>query len=288
MGVLDFSFNRQVYCHDLINPPSQSGSCYVAMNLTNSTGLMSIEKVALESAETIYLISIPSGHNLGFMTSEQFALEEDFSNLVLAFNLTLKRICVNSKRGDFPQFSVTPKVPELKTSVTKSDGGSHIHSEETVVFRDESYTGIGIWGEIEEDKVADIFRKIQKLKRFEKKDVSELQTLNLNDALSKYESGISEFDRLVKFKHFFNSLELATNMAGTDLKGKDFDNEVHRISSVSKSDAKNWREFYNRTKHVQEDSDDINRYYEGVDTLILTSRLLAIRTSLNKLLLSKL
>lgn len=286
MQVLDFSFNRQVYCHDLINPPSQSGSCYVAINLTKSTGLMSIEMAALKSAETIYLISVPSGHNLGFATSEQFALEEDFSNLVLAFNLTLKRICMNRRRGDFPQFSVTPKVPEPKTSVTKSDGGSHIHSEETLVLRDESYTSIGIWGEIEEDKVADIFQKIQKLKRFEKKDVSELQTLNLNDALSKYESGISEFDRLVKFKHFFNSLELVINMTGTNLTGESFDDEVQRISSVDKSDPENWRKFYNRTKHVQKDFADIDTYYKGVDTL--TDKLLAIRTCLNELLLSKL
>jgi hypothetical protein len=37
--------------------------------------------------------------------------------------------------------------------------------------------------------------------------------MNLIDALGKYESGISEFDRIVKFKHFFNSLEIVTNMS---------------------------------------------------------------------------
>jgi hypothetical protein len=256
------------------------------MKLVNSTGLMSIDRVEIQSAETVYLVTIPSGNNLGFTTGEQSILENDFSNFVLALNLTQKRICINKKSGVFQPYEVTPKVPESKTTVTKLEGGAYLHAEENIVLREETHITMCIWGEIEEDKVANIFQKIQKLKRFEKKDVSELQTMNLIDALSKYESGISEFDRLVKFKHFFNSLELVTNVAGTDLEGKDFDNEVQRISSVSKLDAKNWRGFYNRTKHVQKDSDDIDKYYDGVD--ILPNTLLAIRTSLNELLVSKL
>ena len=77
-------------------------------------------------------------------------------------------------------------------------------------------------------------------------------------------------------------------MAGTYLKGDHFDNEVQRISSISKLDATGWREFYNRIKHVQKHSDDIKKYYEGADTLTLAKRLLDIRTRLNGLLLSKL
>jgi hypothetical protein len=272
----------------LINPPSQGGSCNVAMNLVNSTGLMSMDRVEIKSAETVYLITIPSGNNLGYTTSEQSILENDFNDFVLALNLTQSRICINEKSGVFQPYEVKPKVPESKTTVTKSDGGVHLHAEEFIALRDEAYSTVNIWGEIDENKVADIFKRIQKLKRFEKKDVSERQTMNLSDALTKYESGISEFDRLVKFKHMFNSLELVTNMAGTDLKRDDFDDEVQRILSISKSDATSWREFYNRIKHVQKHSDDIEKYYEGADTLTLVKRLLDIRTSLNGLLLSKL
>jgi hypothetical protein len=285
---LDFNLKKHVYCHDLQNPPSQSGSCNVAVTIVNSTGLMSLERVNIKSAESVYLITIPSGNNLGFTTSEQSILENDFSNFVLALNLTQRRIGINKRSGVFQPYEITPKVPEPKTTVTKSNGGYHHESEETVVFRDESYFASNIWGQIDENKVVKVFQKILKLGRFEKKDASELLIVNLNDALSKYESGISEFDRLVKFKHFFNSLDLVTNMVGTELKGKDFDREVERISSVSESDAKEWREFYNRTKHVQKDSDDIDKYYNGADTLTLISSLLAIRTCLNDLLISKL
>jgi hypothetical protein len=283
---MDFAFERHVYCHDLINPPTQSGSCDVDLKLTNSTGLINIERVKTESAESVYMMTVPSGNNLSFMTGEQAALEIDFTNLVLAFNLTQKRICMNYKKGDFPSFKVTPKAPASRTNVTKLDSGYHIHTEDTIVLRDEAYATIHIWGDFDENKVADIFQKIQKLRRFERKSVSQLQVMNLNDALSKYESGISEFEGLIKFKHFFNSLELVTNMAGRELKGDDFDNEVQRIASVSKTDTEEWRQFYNRTKHVQKGSDDINKYYNGVDTL--PDKLLAIRTNLNEILLSKL
>jgi hypothetical protein len=144
---MDFAFERYIYCHDLINPPSQGRSCDVALNLTNSAGLIEIERVEVEAAESVYLISVPSGNNLGFMTSEQADFEKDFIDLVLAFNLTLRRICANYKKGEFPSFMVTPKVPESKTSVTKLDGGYHFHAEDTIVLRDEVHATIHIWGD---------------------------------------------------------------------------------------------------------------------------------------------
>jgi len=283
---MDFASERHVYYHDLINPPSQSGSCDVALNLTNSTGLIKIERVEAESAESVYLMSVPSGNNLGFMTSEQADFEKDFTNLVLAFNLTQGRVCMNDKKGDFPSFKVTPEVPASKTSVTKLDGGYRFDAEDTVVLRDEAHVTTHIWGDFEEGRVKDIFHKLQKRRRFERKSASQLQDMNLNDALTKYESGISEFEPLIKFKHFFNSLELVTNMAGKEFKGDNFDSEVQRILSINKTDAKVWREFYNRIKHVQRGSNDISIYYNGIDTL--SDKLLNIRTNLNKILLSKL
>jgi hypothetical protein len=268
------------------------------MKLVNSKGLMSIERkgpMPLEelrdkgsfAAETVYIITMPSGNNLGFSTSEQYALDNEFRNFVLALNLTQKRVCINYRGGNFQPDEDTLKVPEPKTTLKESDGGFHLESEETLVFREQSFSGSGIWGEIDEKKAADIFQRIQKLGRLDRKDVSQLQTMNLIDALNKYESGISEFDRILKFKHFYNSLEIVTNMAGTDLRGAASDKEVDRISSASESDAKDWREFYNRIKHAQKDSNEITKYYDGVDDYTLANRLLVIRTCLNDLLLSK-
>jgi hypothetical protein len=75
-------------------------------------------------------------------------------------------------------------------------------------------------------------------------------------------------------------------MGGRDKTGDSFDNEVAKISSSSKEESTDWREFYNRIKHVQRNSNEINKYYEGIDTL--TKKLLPIRTCLNSILLFKL
>lgn len=156
---MDFAFERHVYCHDLINPPTQSGSCDVDLKLTNSTGLINIERVKVESAESVYLMTVPSGNNLGFMTCEQAALEIDFTNLVLAFNLTQKGICMNYKKGDFPSFKVTPKVPASKTNITKLDRGYHLHAEDIIVLRDEAYVTIHVWGTLKRTRWQTYFKR---------------------------------------------------------------------------------------------------------------------------------
>lgn len=127
---MDFSLKRHVYCHDLKSPPSQGRSCDVDMKLVNSKGLVSIERVGHENAETDYRINIPSGNNLGFASSEQSILDNDFHNFVLALNLTQGRICINEMKGGIEPDEVTLKVPEPKTTVTKSDCGAHFHAEE--------------------------------------------------------------------------------------------------------------------------------------------------------------
>lgn len=283
---MDFSLEKHIFCHDLSNPPNEIKSSYIELQLIKSVGSIEVRRVRTDSAESMYLVIIPSGHDLGFTTGEQGDLENEFENLVLAFNLTQMRICMTSKRGDFPSSKVTPKPPESKISVSKLDRGYHIQSEDTIVVRDEIHVGVHLSGTIEEQKIMEIFRKIQKLRRFDRMDSSNLQNLNFNNALRHYESGISDYDSFFKFKHFFNSLELVINMAGEDKTGDSFDNEVAKVSSASKEESMDWREFYNRIKHVQRNSNEINKYYEGIDSL--TKKLQPIRTCLNYILLSKL
>jgi hypothetical protein len=237
---MDFALDRYVFCHDLINPPTQSRQCFVHLYLVKSSDLFDIKKENSESSETAYSVHIPNGHNLGFTTSEQGELEKEFYNLILAFNLNVDRACLTSKQGEFFSEKVTPKPSEPKASVTKSDGGYHIESEETVVVREETKTGLGISAVIEEIKIVETFRKIQQLRRFERKSASQLRALNLNTALSKYENGIAEYEPVIKFKHLFSSLEDVINLNGTKTGGA-FDSEVQRIVSVSNTIATEWR-----------------------------------------------
>jgi hypothetical protein len=283
---MDFALERLVFCHDLINPPAQSRSSYGWLDLVKSAGTFDITKLDDDSSESRYLVRIPNGHNLGITTSEQGELENEFMNLLLAINLSLNRICVTNKKVEFLQYDVTPNQAESKTNVTKMDGGHHIHSEETVVLREEAHGSVYLQGLIEERKVLEIFQRIQKLRRFERKLASDLRNINLGNAMSHYENGIVDFDRIIKFKHFFNSLELTVNMSGVDNRGHYFDNEVKKISSASSAQAREWREFYNRIKHVQQEPNDVNHYYRGLDTL--PEKLRTIRPVINEVLLSKL
>ena len=283
---MDFALEKHVFCHDLLNPPNEIRSSYIELQLIKSVGSIEVRRVRTDSAESTYLVIIPSGHDLGFTTGEQGDLENEFENLVLAFNLIQMRICMTTKKGDFPSSKVRPKPPESKISVSKLDKGYHIQSKDTLVLRDEIRIGVHLSGCFEEQRVIETFRKIQKLRRSERMDSSNLQNLNLNSALKHYESGISDYDSFFKFKHFFNSLELVINMGGEDKTGDSFDNEVAKVSSASKEESRDWRKFYNRIKHVQRNSNEINKYYEGIDTL--SNKLQPIRTCLNYILLSKL
>jgi hypothetical protein len=74
----------------------------VDLKLVKSSGSFEIERIEdEESSESTYLVRIHSGHSLGFTTSEHGVLEDEFKNLILAFNLNLDRAFVTYKKGEF-------------------------------------------------------------------------------------------------------------------------------------------------------------------------------------------
>ena len=99
---MDFALDKHVFCHDLLNPPNEIRSSYIDLELIKPVGYINIRRVKNDSAESAYLVVMPSGHDLGFTTGEQGDLENEFANLILAFNLTQKRTCMTSKKDDFP------------------------------------------------------------------------------------------------------------------------------------------------------------------------------------------
>jgi hypothetical protein len=292
--IMDFSLGRFVFCHDLINPPSQYRSSDIDLNLIHSVGFIDLKRIESESSESKYQVEVPSAMDLGFNTSLQMDLDNEFTNLVLAFNLVQKNICVTHRKAEFASYEVEPKLPRSKTRISKENEAYYVSSEDIVAFRDESHNTVHLSVHIEEQKIIEIFRKIQKLRRFERKSISHLPEINLIGALSLYESGMDEFLTLLKFKHLFNAFELVTNMTGTDWKGKDFDREAEKILlfsqaglsvKINKATIKEWRELYNRIKHVQKNTEDIRKYYEGID--MLGRKLLSVRGSLNEIFLDK-
>ncbi len=45
--------------------------------------------------------------------------------------------------------------------------------------------------------------------------------------------------------------QLITNIDSNDRKGIDFDREARRLGAINCLDVEKWRNFYNRTKHMQ-------------------------------------
>lgn len=77
------------------------------------------------------------------------------------------------------------------------------------------------------------------------------------------------------------------NIDGKQREGDDFDKKVSSLYvRIQTSDVKDWRRLYNRIKHAQKNSEDINEYYSGQESL--PEKLHAIRECVKHILLSKL
>jgi hypothetical protein len=102
--IVDFSLRRFTFCHDLINPPSQYRSYDIDLNFVGSAGFINLKTTESESSESKYLLELPSVNDLGFTTNLQMDLDNEFTNLVLAFNLVQENICVTYGKAEFPSY----------------------------------------------------------------------------------------------------------------------------------------------------------------------------------------
>lgn len=101
----------------------------------------------------------------------------------------------------------------------------------------------------------------------ENKLTENIEMDNLKKSLTEYETGMKVFDRLMVFKHIFNSLELATNWDGSDRQGSSFDMQVATITGLQTSEVTEWRRFYNRTKHIDREPKEIAEFVQGMQNL---------------------
>jgi hypothetical protein len=75
-------------------------------------------------------------------------------------------------------------------------------------------------------------------------------------------------------------------MDGDDRTSARFDNEVSRLGMSNIATVKSWREFYNRTKHIQKQKGHASTYYQGVKHP--GEILLSIRNCIQTMMLSRL
>jgi hypothetical protein len=73
-------YRRDIYCHQVINPPAYDRSCDINLQLSKSEGLIDLERKHRSSSQSTYSIRLSNIEQLGF-TSIGLALHHLIQDL---------------------------------------------------------------------------------------------------------------------------------------------------------------------------------------------------------------
>jgi hypothetical protein len=185
--------------------------------------------------------------------------------LVLSLNLLLSRGCVTRVETKKHSFKLNHDISKHDNFVKREGNVTNVHLFESINIHDSVSATVITKEELDELKIFDLLEKVRKLNRFIEK--TNPHEVNLNLSITHYEKSMSEEILLFKFKNLYNSLEYIINVKGPDLKGNDFDKKASQMTGKPAATIKEWRDFYNRIKHIQRNSSDVKTYTEGNNNL---------------------
>lgn len=272
---------RCAFVHSLVNPPSLHVGCDIDLILNNSHHINLIKKES--NLQTKYVLSVSDPLPLGLLSGEDNAVKNFFENLILAFNLNLRLAAMSVLKGDISQIDTKFKHPEA-VKIEETLEGKRITISDTVFIKETVYITIKFAEEVDEKDVLTVLRLVNEL--YWRDVTKNLKASNLRKALTEYGNAMKTFDRLMIFKHLFNSLELAVNWDGKDRRGEDFVRETAAVTGFQTSDITAWKDFYNRTKHVDREPKEIDEFISGMTDL--PSFLEPLRSASNKAIISRL
>lgn len=284
LNLMPFTIERPVLFHSLTNPPTEGSSYDIEIKLLNPSAVLSLTKVS-PGFQTCYDLHISDPSRIGLASSEQRLVKRAVTNLVLAFNLDLVRACMSKLPSKPVSADVTIKPDETTVSVEPAEEGKNIRVTETVFVSDSVHIRIKFTDEADEEQIFANLRKIIQLNRFDLKEDSPRELINLSKSLSEYESAMSTFDRLQIFKHLFNALQLSINWR-QDRRGSALDSAIASISDNEQSEIRDWRRFYNRTKHMDRCPTHTSEYVQGLEKL--HSFLRPLRETCKRVILNRL
>ena len=282
---MSLKVKRSVFAHNFLNPPAEDRSCDINLELINPSGLITLTKEGA-GIQTRYLLLVSDPSIIGLNTSNQIQVERRIKDLVLAFNLCLVRTCLSTLQGDLPSAEVKLQPSETKVKIEQTSDGQHISVFETITLRSSVHIRIGTHEELDEKPALNNLKKIIRFNRLELTPAIPLQVVNVAKALNEYENAMTTFDRLRIFKNLFNTLEFGANWNGVDRRGPVLDSEIASISNVQESIVRSWRDFYNRTKHVDRSPIDASEFIQGMENLTLF--LPSIREATKQLIIDRL
>jgi len=251
--------SRQIFVHQIDNRLAHDLGVKITISLKNSNEfeLNFLEKSA---HKTKFELIIHDYSALGFTNTDQVSVETLFNKLLLSFNLVLQRPVMTTYDIIYSQIQL---------------------SSESVMAA--VMAVIGFSEEIDENKILEFFQLITKMENIVSK---ELETNNLQKSLSTYQNAVESNLPLLIFKDLYASLELATNSDANSRSDVNLDSEIANLSNIDAGTAQDWRQFYNRIKHVDRNSSDLSTLSQGTQNL--NEYIREIRKTCQEVILSRL
>lgn len=275
------ALSLKIFACDMVNPPSESCNSDVDLLPTNSRGRISIVKLGVETLQTAYRFEFPESSVIG-TSGRPNELVEDF---LLACNLATRMAVLTRIEKNLGQIEISRNSENARVEIEKTPTGQNVKVFLTAGISTSVHFTIGFKEELDLDKVLDFLALLRKVNRKTYDRTSTATTTSLGKSLHHYEEAMSSLSRLMIFKNLFNCVELATNCDGTDRSSSRLDAEVASlasISSVNSAEVANWRQFYDRTKHLDSSPRKITDFVEGMGNL--PNYLVPVREVANKIL----
>lgn len=262
-GKID-KISRKVYVHSPINPPTVGQGLDAKITLLNSK-LLKISDWE-EGDHPSFTLTIKDPGKLGLKNSEDLTVEQFVDDVILLCNLVLKHAAFSRYQSNSTH-SIVEKAKDDSSHITSEEtpDGKRIIINEVMNLSTRIHITMGFEDELDENTIIQLLSKIQNLKSGN--TITNLQTTDLKKSLEEFSAGMSSFKRLGIFKHLFSSLELSTNCDGTDRKSSDLDNEVVRITNIDYAKIEDYRQFNGRAKHIDRNSQEEQKYQEGLQKL---------------------
>lgn len=261
---MPFSIRRSIFAHCFLNPPQEQKTCNVEIKVCASNSQIELVKSSSESeSQTKFDLEIKDSSVLDISEANQANGDKIVKNLVLAFNLVISRSCISILSGDLPSTETKSLPARVIEKVFRKESGPNksVVIVDSIGLVDSVSVVLTIVEELNVEHALNYFKLITKINRHSPNPAF-LVKANIGKALNEFENAMSAFDKLRIFKYLFNTVEFCANYKGTDLKGDPLDFAIATYTHLSKLEIKEWRMFYNLTKHVDRSSGDTIKFIE--------------------------
>lgn len=225
-----------VSAYGILNPQL---SFDLDLSITDNEGKFLLKKEN-EGYRPEYTLEIPNTTDFDFTHKGEDA-ETSIQNLLTAINLNLEEVVFTRHTYD---------KDHEKIDYTEQEKEEYDHIDSTVRYLWSSET------DLSENSVIRTFDKLNGLDRFNLNNPT-IKEMNLIKAVSLYENAIGYSNRFAQHAMLYMTMETACLYDGDDLCGSDLDQRMSNLSGIAEADIEEWRERYNRQKHVDRDRSDV-------------------------------